>query len=392
MAQSIHELAVVYGKTANEYREWLHRHAELSFEEKESAAFIRNKLNEFGVEILSGFSGNSTVGVLEGEEPGPVIAFRADIDALPVCENNDLPYKSENEGVMHACGHDAHAATLLGFAKLLSEHRKMIRGKVKFIFQQGEEKFPGGASILCDEGAVDDCDMVFAYHCISNLPLGSAMITEGDASLAVGEYGAVIRGKGGHGGMPHLSNNPIVCGSMITNAINQIVGTEVSPMEAGIVTVGYFISGDEKARNIIPSELKLGGNLRSFSNEVQESLYVKVENIISSICDMYSCECDVEVLKGYPSIHNDKRATSVMKEALRMTGLSLIEEPFMAGEDFSYYSRIKPSCLALIGFYNESSGRKPIPHHNPDFIIDAENGIPIALEVLTNCYYTALNR
>ena len=392
MSEFTHELASRYGSEANSHREWIHQHAELSFEEYETASYIRAKLRDYGITILPGFSGNSTVACIEGEEEGPVIAIRADIDALPVCEDNDLPYKSEKEGVMHACGHDAHAATLLGLCHILADHRELVKGKVKFIFQQAEEKLPGGARTLCEEGAIDDCDAVFAYHAISNAPLGTGMLTTGGATAAVGEYSAVITGKGGHGGMPHLSNNPIVCGTMIANAINQLVGTSVDPMKTGVVTVGYMLSGTENGTNIIPDDLRMGGNIRSFDNKLQKELYEKVEKTIKDICAVYGCDCEVKITKGYPSVENDAKAVSMMAEAFEEAGIKRIDSALMAGEDFSYYSLNKPSCIALLGFYDENSGTAPKPHHNPEFVIDAVHGIPIALEVMLNCYLNAAEK
>lgn len=374
-------------------RRYLHENPELSFQEVNTAAWIRRKLEEYHIETLSGFSGNSTVACIKGNADGPTIAFRADIDALPVEEETGLPYRSLNPGIMHACGHDAHTAVLLTMAKFFADHRDMVRGTVKFIFQQAEEALPGGAKTLCEEGVMDDVDQIFTWHVSSTDPLGTAFLVKGNATAAVGTYEAVITGKGGHGGHPHLSNNPIVCSSAIVQAITQLPALKAPAMDTAVVTVGYLISGTKGvgAANTIPGTATLGGNIRCLNNDLQETMYSQVEAAIKGLAAAYGCECSVTIEKGYPSLVNAEKPRRAMEAAIKDMGLEIYSDrPSMAAEDFSYYTLKKPACFAMVGCYNPDSGQPPMPHHNGKFIIDDEKGIPIALELMLRCYQHAV--
>ena len=209
MKNMIKSLVDAYESKLLETRHHLHENPELSFQEYKTADYIRENLKNMGIELQEGISGTSTVGILKGSEPGPCIAFRADIDALPVVENNDLPYKSKTPGIMHACGHDTHVACLLTLADVLSSHKELVKGTVKFVFQAAEEKLPGGAKQLCADGVMNDVDFIFGMHSSSGYPLGTVVVSHGVSSAAIGIYEVTVHGKGGHGSSPHECLNPV---------------------------------------------------------------------------------------------------------------------------------------------------------------------------------------
>ena len=226
---------------------------------------------------MEGISGTSTVAVIKGEKTGPCIAFRADIDALPVEEENDLPFKSEVPGVMHACGHDIHTAVLLTFAKILTAHPELVRGTVKLIFQAAEEKLPGGAKALCEEGVMKDVDLVYGFHCASAFPLGTIAVTPRAYSAAIGVYEVKIHGKGGHGGYPQNALNPVPVACMVGSALNQILAEKKNPLEGGVLTVSYINGGQYP--NIITDTVTLGGNVRTLNNDLIDKVFDSIHSI-----------------------------------------------------------------------------------------------------------------
>lgn len=372
-------------------RRRFHENAELSFQETETSAYLREQLEKLGAEFADGFSGNSIVCYLNGEQDGPTIAFRADIDALPIQEDNDLPFRSKNPGVMHACGHDAHAATLLAMAGFFAAHKDLIRGRIKLIFQQGEELLPGGAVQLCREGVMNDVDEIYAYHASSLLPVRECNFVKGNCTAAVGAYRVVIRGKGGHGGFPHLSNNPILCATSIVNILNQMVTTSVDPQKAGIITTAYILSGNDYVPNVIPGEVIMGGNIRTLDNDLAAEMFERTEKICRSQCEAFGCECEYELMKGYPSTENSGHPLEVMAAVLDDMGIAnTMPEANLGAEDFAYYTLEKPASYVMLGMKNEAAGDPPAPHHNPKFTIDDENGIPVALEFMIRCYLKAV--
>jgi amidohydrolase len=372
-----------YLAVQQEYFKYLHAHPELSFKEYKTSAYIRAKLQEMHIEVLDGFSGTSVVGLLQGASDGPVIAFRADIDALPIQENTGLSYQSVHDGVMHACGHDAHTATLLTLAKVLFEHRELVKGRVKFIFQSAEEKLPGGGKTLCEEGVMQDVDAVFAYHCSSMVPLGTIATTVGATSASVAKYDVVIHGKGGHICNPDQAMNPVPVACTMATTINQLLSEKASPLEKAVVTVSYIHGGQRE--NIIASEATLGGSIRTFNNDLTAHLFQKLRDVCNGVCMAYGCTCDVTTTIGYPAAINTKKETEYINQAIDALGYERwTTEPAMNGEDFSYYLMEKPGSMCYVGMAIEN----PQPHHNGNFQLNLD-GLQVALELELAIYLKA---
>ncbi|MBR0374584.1 MAG: amidohydrolase [Mogibacterium sp.] len=392
-----------YAARSIAHRRYLHTIPELSFEEYKTAAYIREQLADMDVEMEDKYSGNSVVGYVVGTrpvpptqagEPGPnnkTVAFRADIDALPVQEAVDLPYKSTVDGLMHACGHDAHAGTMLEMVRFLSEHRDLFSGRMKFMFQQGEEKLPGGGRILCEEGVMDGVDEVYTYHCSSRYKIGEVAMTRGASKSSIGMYHVTITGHGGHGGYPHLSINPVVCAATAVAAINQLVTTSVDALRSGVITTGYIQAGVARVTNVIPGTCSFGGNIRSLDNETIDLLFDKVEAILRGTCEAYGCTFTYEKEKGYPATIGTDAQFDIINAVREDMGLiNATDKPQMAADDFAYYALERPSAYAMIGMNDESMGPVPIPHHNARFTIDDERGMPIALEFMVRTFLKAV--
>ena len=390
MKEQIQAITNAYKERQLAHFHHLHAHPELSFEEYETSAYIKETLTKAGVTLADGIHGTSVVGILEGSEPGPTIAFRADIDALPVEEDNDLEYKSTVPGKMHACGHDSHTATLLTFAELLAEHRDLIKGKVKFLFQCAEEKLPGGALGLCEDGAIDDVDAVYGLHCSALIPLGEMLSNEGPNSACIGIYEVKVHGKGGHGSSPHQAVNPVPAACALASSINQILAEKASPLEKAVFTVSYINGGQYP--NIIPSDVTLGGNIRTFNNELTDELFKQLKNFCNGICAAYGCTYDVTTTVGYPATINKPEETAIVRSAIEGMGYSWHSaEPALGGEDFSYYLLKKPGSFFSVGMQDPDKVATAAPHHNCHFKLD-QRGLLIALELELAIYLKELER
>ncbi|MBQ3301919.1 MAG: amidohydrolase [Eggerthellaceae bacterium] len=382
-----------YIERAIETRRYLHAHPELSFKEEKTSAFLREQLSAMDVEFEDKYEGYAIVGYVNGTQDGPTIMLRADFDALPVKEDNDLPYKSTCDGVMHACGHDAHAATLLEVVRFFCDHKDLVKGRIKFIFQDGEELLPGGAVRLCEQGVMDNVDESYAYHVASLLPIGQVGLCRGAATAAVGAYRIAIKGHGGHGGFPYLSKNPTTCAAAITNAINQLVTTHVDPLKSAVITTAYILAGTDNIPNVIPGECVMGGNIRSLDNDVRAQLCEDVKRIADGICAAYECEWDCKILLGYPATIIGDAQYDVMAAVCDDMGLvNGNDKPQMGAEDYAYFTLEKPCCYIQIGMNDESAGPVPIPHHNAKFTIDDVRGLPIAIEFMIRTYLKALEK
>lgn len=378
MKDMIKSLVDSYETQLMETRHHLHENPELSFQEYKTAEYIREKLTQMGIKLQDGISGTSTVGILKGEQDGPSIAFRADIDALPVMENNDLPYKSNTPGIMHACGHDTHAACLLTLADLLSSHKELVKGTVKFVFQAAEEKLPGGAKQLCADGVMNDVDMIFGMHSSSGYPLGTVVVCHGVSSAAIGIYEVTVNGKGGHGSSPHECLNPVPVACMIANSLNQIMAEKKSPTECGVFTVSYINGGQYP--NIITDSVTLGGNVRTLDNDLIANVFHVIKGVSNGICEGYGLTCDVTTTVGYPATVNTPEYADLIQSATESLGYKVIEKPTsLGGEDFAYYVMEKPGAFFHVGMADPERPITSTPHHNGQFQID-ERGLRIALE------------
>lgn len=378
MKELIQSLAAAYENQLLETRHYLHANPELSFEEYKTAEYIRENLTRMGIELQEGISGTSTVGILKGNEAGPCVAFRADIDALPVNENNDLPYKSKTPGIMHACGHDTHAACLLTLAEILSSHKELVKGTVKFIFQSAEEKLPGGAKQLCADGVMKDIDVIFGMHCSSGLPLGTIEVCHDVSSAAIGVYEITVHGKGGHGSSPHNALNPVPVACMIGNSLNQILAEKKNPAECGVLTVAYMNGGQYP--NIITDTVTMGGNVRTLDNKLIADVFDRINAISNGICQGYGLTCDVTTTVGYPATVNTPEYADVIEQSAKAMDYHVIEhETSLGGEDFAYYVMEKPGAFFHVGMADPERPITSTPHHNCNFILD-ERGLKIALE------------
>ena len=390
MKELIQSLTGSYKETQLEFFHHLHSHPELSFEEYETCAYIRKQLASFGIPLQEGIHGTSTVGILKGSQPGPVIAFRADIDALPVNEEVDIPYRSTVPGVMHACGHDSHTATLLTFAKLMSEHKELVKGTIKFIFQAAEEKLPGGAKGLCEDGVMKDVDAIYGLHCSANSPLGEVRSNIGANSSCVAVYEVTIHGKGGHGSSPQNALNPVPVACMLGSAINQVLAEKASPLEKAVLTVAYIKNLGGNYPNIIDSDVVLGGNLRTFNNDLTNKLLEHLTTFSKNFCAAYGMTCDVMTMVGYPATINTEKETKIVRSAIEAAGYHWIStEAGLGGEDFAYYLLEKPGSFFNVGMCDPDKVETSAPHHNCKFVLD-ERGLLIALELEVATYLKAV--
>lgn len=320
------------------WRRYLHQHPELSFEEVHTAKFIEEKLVSFGLEVQTQIGGTGLIGVLKGAEQGKTIALRADFDALPIDDEKDVPYKSLNQGVMHACGHDGHTSALLGTAKTLSKFRESIKGTIIFVFQHAEEKPPGGAKFMIEEKILDGVDYVFGAHLASNIPIGKAAVGEGYRMAAVDKFEIIVEGKGGHGAKPHESIDALVIGTTIVNSLQQIVSRKIDPLKSAVVTIGIFHAGT--AFNVIPDTVRIEGTVRTFDGKVREQVEGDINSIVKGITSGFHATYKIDYLHGYPALFNHKKETETVRELLSevFTEAAVIEmEPSMGSEDFAYF-------------------------------------------------------
>lgn len=362
------------------WRRYLHQHPELSFHEQETATFVASRLREWGIEVRAGVGGNGIVGRLHGNGDGPAVALRADMDALPIQDEKQCEYSSKVSGAMHACGHDAHTATLLGVAKIMAEHREELKGDVVFLFQHAEEMTPGGAASMIECGALDDVDYVYGIHLWTPFPVGTAYCKGGPLMAAADEFEIVVKGKGGHGGLPHETVDSIAIASHLVVNLQTIVSRTVDPNEPCVVSVGSFHSGT--SFNVIAEKAMLSGTVRTFNPELRLQVKQRLEAIVEQTCRMYGADFDIDYKLGYPPVINDEEEM----ERFFRAGSSVVaarQSPLiMAGEDFAYYLQRKKGCFMFVGAGNAQQGIV-YPHHHPKFDID-ETAMAFAAKLFIN--------
>ncbi|NGZ77618.1 M20 metallopeptidase family protein [Saccharibacillus alkalitolerans] len=353
-----------------QWRRRMHAHPELSFQETHTARFIAETLTGFGYEVRTGVGGNGILADLQGSRPGPRIAFRADFDALPIEEENDVPYKSQNPGVMHACGHDGHTSTLLGVAKVLADSRGELRGSLRFIFQHAEEKLPGGAIAMIEAGALEGVDEVYGAHLASYMPLGKLSVPSGPSMAAVDSFDIVVQGKGGHGAKPHQTVDAIVVGSQLVTALQHIVARHINPLHSAVVTVGVFRAGT--AFNVIADKAKIEGTVRSFDPEVRRQLERDIRDMVHGITLAEHASYELDYVNGYPALVNPpQQAEEVRHIFAREFGEDSLYglDASMGAEDFAYYLQHRPGNFFNVGSQNKHEDTA-FPHHHPRFDID----------------------
>ncbi|GKV67458.1 MULTISPECIES: M20 family metallopeptidase [unclassified Sporosarcina] len=366
----------IYEKVEHVYEEMvrirrhLHMYPELSFEEVETASFIADYQSELGLEVQTKVGGNGVVARLRGGKPGKTIAIRADFDALPIQEENDVPYKSKNSGVMHACGHDAHTAIALGIAKTFSEVKSELAGDIVFIHQHAEEVDPGGAKSMIEDGALQNVDAVIATHMENYIPIDHIWYNDGYVLAACDDFKITIKGKGGHAAFPQDSPDVILVSSQIINQLHHITGRKIDPLKSAVITIGAFHSGE--VSNIIPASAVMEGTARMFEESVRKDIEKSIRQITEYTCKAHGVDYDIEYIYGYPATKNDSSLNQLLvAEACNVIPKEnvLKMEPNMGTEDFSYFSQKVPASYFFIGSANEEL-RKTHPYHHPQFDID----------------------
>ena len=373
LKEKIRQLARQYSVEIIEIRRELHANPELSFQEYRTSSFIADKLKSFGISPQAGVAGTGIVGLIKGRNPTKkTIALRADMDALPIKEANVVPYKSKNEGVMHACGHDAHSSSLLGAAKILHKVKEEFEGTIKLIFQPGEEKIPGGASLMIKEGVLNQpkVESIIGQHVMPTIPLGKVGFKEGMYMASADEIYVTVKGKGGHCAMPENNIDAVLIASHIIVALQQIISRNCSPKTPSVLSFGKVIA--EGATNIIPYEVKMEGTFRSLNEEWRNEAHQKMKKMAESIAEGMGGSCHFDIHKGYPFLKNDPSLTRLSKKAAidylgKENVLDL--DIWMASEDFSYYAQEISSCFYRLGVRNEKKGITSSVH-TPTFNID----------------------
>ena len=356
------------------WRRHLHAHPELSFQEHETAAFVRERLASFGGLEIESPTPTSVVARLQGGKPGRTLALRADMDALPIHEESGVEFPSTVDGVMHACGHDGHTAMLLAVALLLTEGRAELAGEVRFLFQHAEEVPPGGAAELVAAGVLDGVDSVVGCHLISDLDVGRVAVLDGAAMAAADTFSARIVGRGGHAAIPHETVDPIAVAAQAISSLQQIVSRGTSPIDSVVVSVTRIAAGT--ADNIIPEAVEVGGTVRTFKPELRARTREAMARILDGVTAAHGATCTFDYREGYPAVDNDPVLGAIVRGE---AGSRLADyEPVMGGEDFASYQRIVPGCFFFVG----AGGKDAYPHHHPRFTID-EAALPVGIELMT---------
>lgn len=362
-------------------RRFLHANPELSFQEVHTPAYIANYHRELGLEVREGVGGRGVVATLRGARPGKTVALRADFDALAIQELNDIPYKSKNDGVMHACGHDGHTATLLVLAKVLNDMKEEIAGNIVFIHQFAEELAPGGAKPMIEDGCLDGVDVIFGTHLWAPTPLGDVWVRQGPIMAAADRFEITIQGLGGHGAEPHNSIDAIVVASQFVTQLQTIVSRRVNPLKSAVVSVGHFEALNPF--NVIADQVILKGTVRSFEEDVRTLIEQEIELLLKAVCEGSHASYEYNYTRGYPPVDNHPEETKFVAEvALQVPEVKNVAEcePLMVGEDFAYYLEKVPGTFFITGA-KDPSWEVTYPHHHARFNFD-ERAMLIAAKTL----------
>ncbi|MBK9541184.1 MAG: amidohydrolase [Bacteroidetes bacterium] len=341
-------------------RRHLHMYPELSFKETETQKFVEQKLQEFGINNLQRMANTGIVAMIEGRNPTKkVVALRADMDALPIQETNKTNYISKNAGVMHACGHDVHTSSLLGVARILHQMRDEFEGSVKLIFQPGEEKLPGGASMMIKEGVLKNPvpNSVIGQHVMPQIKAGKIGFRKGLYMASTDEIYVRVKGKGGHGAMPHLTIDPVMITAQMLVSLQQIVSRNAKPSLPSVLSFGKVIANG--ATNVIPDEVYLEGTFRTLNEEWRDEAHLKMKKMAEGIAESMGGSCEFNIVRGYPFLINDEVLTERVRQfAEEYVGKENVEdlEIWMAAEDFSFYSQQASACFYRLGVRNEERG------------------------------------
>lgn len=374
-AEKVKSLASKHFEAIVAIRRHIHAHPELSYQEYETAKYVAGQLRKLGIEPTEGVADTGLTALIKGKNPDKkVVALRGDMDALPIQEENDVAYKSTNDGVMHACGHDVHTACLLGAATILNELKDEFEGTIKLVFQPGEEKNPGGASLMIKAGALENPrpNTMVGQHVLPYIPTGKLGFRAGKYMASADEVYLTVKGRGGHAALPDKAIDPIVISAQIISALQTVISRNADPKMPTVLTFGAIHGGS--AQNIIPNEVKIAGTFRALDEDWRFKAHKLITNIASNIAEGMGGSCDVNIDVGYPFLHNDEDATAVARAAAceyigeeNIVDLDL----WLGAEDFAYYSHEVPSCFYRLGTGNEAK-ETTFGAHTPRFNVDED--------------------
>ncbi len=343
-----------------------HKNPEIKFEEERTSSIVKDELNKLGYSIEE-TAGTGVIATINGGKEGNTVALRADMDALELQEENDIPYRSQIDGKMHACGHDAHTAMLLGAAKILSEMKDELKGTLKLVFQPGEEGGAGGKKIM-DEGKLEDIDAIFGIHVWSNLPSGTIATSPGPVMASSDSFYLTIKGDGGHAAYPHQTHDPTIPANDIYDALQKIVTSNIDPLQPAVIKTPEMKTSD--AYNVIPDKVEMNGTVRTFDLDVREKIIERIKQVSEHYAEAWDCKLDFELERDFypPTVNDEKMAEFAEKVATEYFEKEVLEKQ-MGAEDFSFYLQQKPGCFLFMGTGNEEKGTD-YPHHHPKFDVD----------------------
>ncbi|MEB7382736.1 M20 family metallopeptidase [Staphylococcus warneri] len=374
-----------------EIRRYLHQHPELSFKEVETPKYIANFYKDKDCKVETNVGQNGVKVTIDSGKPGKTLAIRADFDALPIKEETGLPFASENEGVMHACGHDAHTAYMLILAETLIEMKDQFKGKVIVIHQPAEEMPPGGAQGMIKDGVLEGVDHVLGAHVMSTMEAGKVFYKEGFVQTGRAYFKLTVHGKGGHGSSPHMANDAIVAGANFVTTAQTVVSRRLSPFETGVVTIGSF---DGKGQfNVIKDSIEIEGDVRALTDDTRDTIEKELTRLVEGLESTFGVTCDFEFNKDYPALYNNPEFTSYVADTIKNAGDNDIKgveecEPQPPSEDFAFYAVELPSTFIYSGAAPEDG--EIYPHHHPKFNI-SESSMLVAAEAVGTVLLDYLN-
>lgn len=388
-AADLNQLASELKEQVITWRRYLHQNPELSFHEEKTAQFIYDTLQSFGNLEISRPTKTSVMARLIGPVPGKTLAIRADMDALPIQEENTFEFASKNPGVMHACGHDGHTAMLLGTAKILSGLKEQIKGEVRFLFQHAEELFPGGAEEMVQAGVMDGVDLVIGTHLWSPMEKGKVGVVYGAMMASPDTFWITVKGKGGHAALPHQTIDSIAIAAQVVTNLQHIVSRNTDPLDSLVISVSQILGGT--THNVIPGAVTLWGTVRTLYPDLRKSIPGKMERVVKGITEAHEGSYDFKYEFGYRPVINNNEVTAVIEETVREVfsdeALDLMK-PNMGGEDFSAFMEKAPGCYFYVGAGNEAEGIM-YPHHHPRFTID-EDALEIGVKTFLHATFKFL--
>ncbi|QQB73504.1 amidohydrolase [Fusobacterium canifelinum] len=363
-----------------EKRRYFHMNPEPSFNEYNTSKVIQEELKNIGIPFEV-FAKTGIIATIKGQNPGKTVLLRADMDALEVCEKNNVSYKSQKEGLMHACGHDGHIAMLLGAAHVLNEIKNDISGEIKLFFQPAEEIAKGAKAMIEESKIIDSIDAAFAIHLWQGVPVGKISLESGARMAAADLFSIKVKGKSGHGSMPHETIDAVVVASAIVMNLQHLVSRNTNPLDTLVVTVGKLTAGTR--HNIIAGEALLEGTIRSFSDEVWKKVPEQIERVVKNTAAAYDAKVEINLVRATPPLVNNQGISDILKaSAIKLYGEEVVTkyEKTPGGEDFAYFTQAVPGALAFVGIRNDEKGINS-PHHNETFDMDED-----ALEIGANLY------